>query len=85
MLIHDSFASIGVTLAILRHLLWSREFAYEGRTGSLAEYRRRGPAADGSRLGSALRQLAQMPWFARNVLVKVAVVLGLRRSREWPY
>ncbi len=88
MLIHDSFSSIGLTAAILRQLVWSRKFAYVGRTASLAEYRR----ADGG-LGSALRQLAQLPWFARNVLVKVALVLHLRPlarllghpSGDWPY
>jgi predicted O-methyltransferase YrrM len=88
MLIHDSFSSIGVTLAILRHLVPSREFAYVGRTGSLAEYRRERPPAR-----SALRQLAQLPWFLRNVVVKVALVLRLRplaralghSSGDWPY
>jgi predicted O-methyltransferase YrrM len=83
MLIHDSFSSIGVTAAILRHLAWSGEFAYVGRSRSLAEYvrsRPRGPA----RVRSALRQLAQVPWFARNVLVKIAIVLRLR-SGDWPY
>jgi predicted O-methyltransferase YrrM len=79
MLVHDSFSSIGVTAAILRHLVWSREFAYVGRTASLAEYRRARPDP-----GSALRQLAQLPWFARNLLVKVALVLRLR-SGDWPY
>ena len=79
MLIHDSFSSIGVTGAILRHLVWSREFAYVGRTASLAEYRR---AEAG--LKSALRQLGQLPWFVRNVLVKIAIVLRLR-SGDWPY
>ena len=79
MLVHDSFSSIGVTAAILRHLVWSREFAYVGRTASLAEYRRARPGP-----GSALRQLAQLPWFARNLLVKVALVLRLR-SGDWPY
>lgn len=79
MLIHDSFSSIGVTAAILRHLLWSRDFAYVGRTASLAEYRRAG-----TRLGSTVRQLGQLPWFVRNVLVKIALVLRLR-SGDWPY
>jgi predicted O-methyltransferase YrrM len=79
MLIHDSFSSIGVTAAILRHLVPSRDFAYVGRTASLAEYRR----TEGG-VRSALRQLAQLPWFARNLLVKVAIVLRLR-SGDWPY
>jgi len=84
MLIHDAFSSIGVTLAILRVLVAGRDFAYAGRSRSLAEYRRTRPRG-GARLRSALGQLAQLPWFARNVLLKVAIVLRLRRSREWPY
>ena len=92
MLIHDSFSSIGVTLAILRHLVASREFAYVGRTASLAQYRRDQPRGR-ERRRSAMRQLAQLPWFARNVLVKLALVLRLRalarllghRSGDWPY
>ena len=92
MLIHDSFSSIGVTLAIARHLLPGGEFAYVGRTGSLAEYRRTRPRGR-ARLASALRQLRELPWFARNVLVKGALVLRLRplaralghRSGDWPY
>jgi predicted O-methyltransferase YrrM len=83
MLIHDSFSSIGVTLAIFRLLVAGGEFAYCGRTRSLAEYRRTRPRG-AARLHNALRQLAELPWFARNVLVKVALVLRLR-SGEWPY
>jgi predicted O-methyltransferase YrrM len=80
MLIHDSFSSVGVTAAILRHLVWSSDFDYVDRTASLAEYRRSGAGP-----GSSRRQLAQLPWFLRNVLVKISIVLRLRRSREWPY
>ena len=83
MLIHDSFSAIGVTAAIVRHLVWSGDFAYAGRTGSLAAYRRTAPRGR-ARAGSAVRQLAQLPWFARNLLVKVALVLRLR-SGDWPY
>ena len=37
MLIHDSFSSIGVTLAILAHLLVAPDWRYEGRSGSLTD------------------------------------------------
>lgn len=92
LLIHDSFSSIGVTLAICRLLVASGEFTYVGRSRSLAEYRRTRPRGR-DRLRSAARQLAQLGWFARNVLVKTALVLKLRplarllghRSRNWPY
>ncbi len=83
MLIHDSFSSVGVTGAILRHLALSREFAYVGRSRSLAEYARTSPQGR-ERFRSALRQIAQLPWFARNLVVKIAIVLRLR-SGDWPY
>jgi hypothetical protein len=95
MLVHDSFSSIGVTLALLRLLLFGGAFVYAGRERSLAEYRRVGQTLTfGERVGNAGRQLAELPWFARNVLIKVAIVLrapaGVLRllghsSRDWPY
>jgi len=90
MLIHDSFSSIGVTGAQLRLLVLSRRWCYLGRSGSLSEYRRedlRGLA----HARNALRQLGQLPWFARNVAVKVLLTLRLRRAARllgadgWPY
>lgn len=92
LLIHDAFSSIGVTLAILRLLMLGSGFRYAGRSGSLAEYRRKdlGP---GGRLANAASQLAQLPWFARNVAIKAALVARLRPvarmlghpSGDWPY
>jgi SAM-dependent methyltransferase len=80
MLVHDSFSSIGVTLALLVAVAPSRRWRYAGRDGSLAQF-----AADGGGGPvSALRQLAQLPWFARNVALKVLTVLGIRRG-PWPY
>jgi predicted O-methyltransferase YrrM len=92
LLIHDSFCSVGVTMAIVTRLLTSRRLAYVGRTASLAEYRRR-PMRTADRWRSALRQLAQLPWFARSVTIKVLLSLRLRpltrllghRTGEWPY
>ena len=90
LLVHDAFSSVGVTLAILRLLVLGRGFRYAGRSRSLAEYRReelRGSA----RLANAVRQLAQLPWFARNLAVKLALAARLRPvaralgSEEWPY
>jgi predicted O-methyltransferase YrrM len=92
LLIHDSFSSVGVTGAIVRLLLGSGRFRYVGRSTSLAEYRRDNPRG-GARLASAARQVAQLPWFARNVAIKALIVLHLRpltrlfghRTDEWPY
>jgi predicted O-methyltransferase YrrM len=90
LLVHDAFSAVGVTLAQLRLLAHSGDFRYVGRTRSLAEYRRQ-PMAGRARVANALRQLAQLPWFARNLAVKLALVLRLRPvaralgSEEWPY
>jgi hypothetical protein len=92
MLIHDGFSSIGVTLATLRLLAFGGRFRYIGRSGSLIEYRREDLAGT-DRRRNALRQLAELGWFARNVVVKLALVTGLtplarlvgHRSRDWPY
>jgi hypothetical protein len=92
MLIHDSFSSIGVTLAILSSLLLSGSFRYVGRAQSMAEYRRVA-AGEGGRASSAARQLAQLPWFLRNVIIKVLLVAHLapltrllgHRTQDWPY
>jgi hypothetical protein len=92
LLVHDAWSSVGVTRALLRTLVFGSHFRYAGRTGSLAEYEHvevRGRA----RAASVLRQLAELPWFARNLLVKVAIVAHLRpvarllghRSGPWPY
>jgi Methyltransferase domain len=87
MLVHDAFSSIGVTLALFSSVL--RGWRYAGRTGSLAEYRR-AP----SRPRDVARQLAELPWFARNVAFKALIVAGRRDWAErlghdpaapWPY
>ena len=83
LLIHDAFSSVGVTLAILVTLLLSRGFRYVGRSGSMVEYRRDRLSWTGV-AGNAARQLAQLPWFARNLVLKALIVAKLRRG-PWPY
>jgi Methyltransferase domain len=95
MLVHDAFSSVGVTLALLVTAVPSRRWRYAGRTGSLAEYERlAAPAKPRAWAASAARQLAELPWFARNVAIKALVVAGRRRWAErlgldpaapWPY
>ena len=76
LLIHDSFSSIGVTLAIAAELLLSDRWRYAGRSRSLAEYERvTTPLGWSARAVNVARQLAQLPWFARNVAIKTAIVL----------
>jgi predicted O-methyltransferase YrrM len=91
LLIHDSFSSVGVTLALLVTLVFGGEFRYVGRAQTMTEYRRE-PVRGRARALSAARQLAQLPYFARNVLFKVLITLRLRPvvkalggTGEWPY
>lgn len=85
MLIHDSFSSVGVTLAIARELFLSGRFRYVGRARSLTEFRADLDGTPASRALNAGRLALQLPWFAKNLAVKVLIKLGLGGSREWPY
>lgn len=93
LLIHDSFSSVGVTLAIGRALVFGSRFRYVGRARSLAEYRADLEPGVTARVMNALRQLAQVPWFVKNVGLKVLLTLRLGgvlrritgREPEWPY
>jgi predicted O-methyltransferase YrrM len=80
MLVHDAWSSIGVTLALLTTTVPSRRWRYLGRAGSLAEFVR----ADVGVLRNALRQLRELGWFARNLVVKALIVARVRRG-PWPY
>ncbi len=74
LLLHDCFSSIGVTLAVLRHILPSRHLAYEGRAGSLATLRVMRPTPS-----SRWAIVRQLPWWLRNVGIKILLRLRLRR------
>lgn len=92
MLIHDSFSSIGVTLALFAACVVSGRWRYVGRSQSLAEYRREA-VQGGGRVLDVARQVAQLPWFVRNVVIKVLLTAKLypltrilgHRTRDWPY
>lgn len=72
-LVHDAFSSLGVTLALLRTLPVAARLTYTGRTGSLARVEARRPA-----LAGRLRAARELPWWARNLVVKVLLRLRLR-------
>jgi predicted O-methyltransferase YrrM len=92
MLIHDSFNAVGVTLAQARELASSSRFRYIGRDGSLAEYRRTRVGAIG-RVRNLLRHLVELPYVARNQIIKALIVAKLGRLTpllgnprgQWPY
>jgi hypothetical protein len=93
MLIHDSFSSVGVTLAITRELMLGRRFRYIGRSRSLTEYRCDLPTGRRPRVANASRQIAQLPWFAKNLGLKVLLTMHLGamlervtgHRQDWPY
>lgn len=88
MLVHDAFSSVGVTLALLSRVTFAAGWRYVGRDGSLAEYVRAPRSAR-----SVVLQLAALPFFARNLVVKALIVAGLGRAARalghrdgpWPY
>jgi hypothetical protein len=93
LLVHDSFSSVGVTVALLGCVIGRDGWRYAGRDGSLAEYRRAGALSRAEAGAEWAAGLAQLPWFARNLAVKLALVAGLRplaralghREGPWPY
>ncbi len=72
-LVHDCFSSIGVTLGTIAKVLFGRRYTYVDRATSLARFRLAPPSAS-----DRVRVLAQLPWFLRNVVVKVLLRLRLR-------
>jgi predicted O-methyltransferase YrrM len=72
-LVHDAFSSLGVTTALLRELLGSRSIRYVDRIGSLARIQVSPPS-----VRDRLRPLTELPWWLRNLVVKVALRLRLR-------
>ena len=91
MLVHDSFSSVGVTLALIATTLIGPHWLYEGRSQTMSQFRR-AQLTPIQRLRNAGRQTLELPYFARNLLVKVLIVCHLRAATkllgsngEWPY
>lgn len=78
LLIHDCFSSIGVTGALVMSLFFGSEYRYLGRSESMTHYRRE-PLGPTERVRNAARQAAQLPWFARNVVIKALILVKLGR------
>ncbi|RNM16029.1 class I SAM-dependent methyltransferase [Nocardioides pocheonensis] len=72
-LVHDAFSSIGVTLGILVHVLFARDLRYVDRSDSMARFEKARPD-----LRDRMRILGELPWWLRNVGIKVLLRLRLR-------
>jgi hypothetical protein len=98
MLIHDSFSSVGVTLAILRELLLGRRWRYIARSGSLTQYCADLEPSRSAWLRNVVSQAAQLPYFVKNLAIKVLLSNSFgsrilhrasqavgRSTPPWPY
>ena len=65
--IHGAFARPALTAALLRTVGASRAWRYFGREGALAEYFR-ADLSHGEHVLDAIAQVAQLPWFARQLV-----------------
>ena len=65
--IHGAFSTPPLTAALLRTVGASRAWRYFGREGALAEYFR-ADLSHGERVLDAIAQVAQLPWFARQLV-----------------
>lgn len=72
-LVHDCFSSIGVTSGVLAKVLAGRRYVYLDRTRSLARFTAGRPT-----WADRVRIVRQLPWFTRNVGIKVLLRLRLR-------
>ena len=88
-LMHDAFSSVGVTAALLTKVLPGRSLRYVDRAQSLARFELSPPTAR-----DRLRMLGQLPWFLRNVTIKILMVLRLHwaarvlghgQGRDFPF
>ena len=72
---HDAFSSVGVTAALVREYLRRRpRLRYRGRTGSLAAF-----AVGQPTVRERFVLAGELPWFGRNLVIKVLLRLRLRR------
>lgn len=74
-LVHDAFSSLGVTAALLWTLPKSRRLRYVDRVGSLARLHVGRPT-----IADRLRPLRELPWFLRNLVVKLLLRARLPRA-----
>lgn len=76
-LVHDCYSSIGVTLSVLAHVLPGKTLSYERRCGSMAQFR-----VVPNDAASRRRIVAELPWWVRNVGIKVLLRARLHRVAE---
>lgn len=71
-ILHDAYSSPGVTLALFERFIGRSGIAYVGSVGSLARLRK-AHTTRADRIRASARMLSRLPWFIRNLGVKVAI------------
>jgi len=91
LLVHDSYSAWGLTIALFQTMLFSRRFRYVGRSGSMTEFERV-DLTPADVAANAFRQLLELPYFARNLAIKVLITAKLAPltrllggDGNWPY
>ena len=78
MAIHDTYTSVFVTFAVMRSLWWTSEWEYLGRERSMTLFRKVPHRLSGrSRFTNLVHQVSNVPWFAKNCVVKGLDAVGL--------
>jgi len=77
-LVHDCYSSVGVTLGTLVKVLCGARYTYLDRAGSMARFRLGRPTPR-----DRFRLLRQLPWFARNAVIKTLLYARLRVIARW--
>ena len=77
MLVHDAFSSVGVTLRAAARVPFARGGATRARRVAGASTARAG----GGRARAPRASCAQLPWFARNVVLKALIAGGTAAAR----
>lgn len=91
LLVHDCYAAWGLTLALFMTMALSGKFRYLGRSQTMAQFQRV-DLTPADRAANCFRQLLELPYFARNLAIKVLIkakLAALTRllggNGEWPY
>ncbi len=76
MAIHDCYHSVFVTLAVVAELFLAKHWRYVGRETSMVIYER-AALRPGERMANLGLQMAQLPSFGRNLLLRSFEQIGV--------
>jgi hypothetical protein len=91
LLIHDCYSAWGLTLALYLTMALTGRFRYVGRSQTMTQFDRV-DLTPADRAANCFRQLLELPYFARNLAIKVLIKAHLAPltrllggNGQWPY